>query len=154
MGDLRVENDRTSILLSWSPPFSLDVTGVDPDVWYTVNISNVTDEDNTMEVPCANCHNLIHPSYTFTTANPSPSHKFSFTILSLNGAGLGNISEPVVGAFVEGKWLMVLVITERAIAQNGCYRKKTHDFSHIWLLFSAFLFLLPNHSYRKYCPSQ
>ena len=100
VGDLSI---TACFLLSWSPPFSLDVTGVDPDIWYTVLISNVTDEDNPTAVPCTDCHNLTQPHYTFTTANPSPCHKYSFTVIPQNGAGEGNRSEPVEGAFVDSK---------------------------------------------------
>jgi len=99
-----VQNSSDSILLSWSPPFSLDVKGVDPDIWYTVLISNVTDERNPVDVPCNDCHNLIKPHYIFTTASPSQSHKYSFTVIPNNGVGEGDSSEPVVGAFVDGKF--------------------------------------------------
>ena len=99
-----VQNNSDFILLSWSPPFSLDVTGEDPDVWYTVLISNVTDELNPVDMPCNDCHNLIKPHYNFTTANPSPSDKYSFTVIPNNGVGAGSSSGPVVGAFVDGKF--------------------------------------------------
>ena len=101
--NVSVENGSGSILLSWSPPFSLDVTGVHPDIWYTVLISNVTDEDNPTAVLCTDCHNLTQPHYTFTTANPSPCHKYSFTVIPQNGAGEGNRSEPLEGYFIGGK---------------------------------------------------
>ena len=102
VGNVSVESGRDSILLSWSPPFSLDVTGVDPDIWYTVLISNVTDENNPTAVPCTD-HNLTQPHYNFTTANPNPCHKYSFTVIPQNGAGEGSRSEPVEGAFEESK---------------------------------------------------
>ena len=38
--------DNTSINVSWTAPWSLDVTGVDPDIWYSVIIYNVTDMNN------------------------------------------------------------------------------------------------------------
>ena len=77
VGDLSI---TACFHLSRSPPFSLDVTGVDPDIWYSVLISNVTDEDNPTVVSCTDCHNLIQPHYTFTPANSSPCHKYSFTV--------------------------------------------------------------------------
>ncbi|CAI8051934.1 hypothetical protein GBAR_LOCUS28411, partial [Geodia barretti] len=33
-GDLRVTMNAESVTISWSAPFSLNVTGVDPDIWY------------------------------------------------------------------------------------------------------------------------
>ena len=108
VGNVSVENGHDSILLSWSPPFSLDVTGVDPDIWYTVLISNVTDKDNPTAVPCSDCHNLTQPHYTFSTTNPSPCHKYSFAVVPQNGAGEGGISEPEEGAFTDSKCMCYL----------------------------------------------
>ena len=102
VGDLRAENGHDYILLTWNPPFSLDVTGVDPDIWYTVLISNVTDEHNSTAIPCTDCHNLVQPNYTFTTAKPSPCHKYRFIIIPQNGVGVGSRSEPVIGYFATG----------------------------------------------------
>ena len=69
---MSVENGCDPILLSWSPPFSLDVTGVDPDIWYTVLISDVTDEDNPTAIPCTDCHNLTQPHYFWPSPLPTP----------------------------------------------------------------------------------
>ena len=96
VGDLSI---TPCFLLSWNPSFSLDVTGVDPDVWYTVLIFNMTDKDNPTAVLCTDCHNLTQPHYTFTTASPSPCHRYSLTVIPQNGAGEGSRSEPVEAAF-------------------------------------------------------
>ncbi|CAI8044753.1 hypothetical protein GBAR_LOCUS24792, partial [Geodia barretti] len=40
-GDLRVTINASSVTISWTAPFSLNVTGVDPDIWYSVLIYNV-----------------------------------------------------------------------------------------------------------------
>ena len=75
----------------WTAPFSLDVTDVDADIWYSVLIFNVTDE--TTAVSCTNCTNITE---TFTLDYPSPCHKYNFTIVPLNGAGEGPSSAIVV----------------------------------------------------------
>ena len=105
MGGLRADNGQDSIILSWSPPFSLNVTGVDPDIWYTVLISNVTDGDNPIDVSCADCHSLTQSNYVFTSADPSPCHKYNFTIIPENEVGEGSSSEPVIGYFTTGNIL-------------------------------------------------
>ena len=102
MNELRVENGRDFILLSWSPPFSHNVSGMDPDIWYTVLISNVTDEDNQTAVLCTDCHNLTKLHYTFTTAKPNPCHEYSFTVIPQNGVGEGSRSGPMIGYFTTG----------------------------------------------------
>ena len=106
MGDLEVENGRDSILLFWNPPFSLDVSEMDPDIWYTVLISNVTDEYNLVNIICVNCHNITQQHYNFTTANPSPCHKYSFEVVPLNGVGEGRRSESKIGYFITGDILL------------------------------------------------
>ena len=51
-------SSASAVNISWSAPFSLDVTGVDPDIWYSVLIYNVTDE-TAVSVPYPNCTNIV-----------------------------------------------------------------------------------------------
>ena len=83
----------SSIIISWSAPFSLDVTDVDPDIWYSVLIYNMTDEPTV--ISCTDCINIIETYYTFTPDYPSPCHKYILTIIPFNGAGQGQSSENV-----------------------------------------------------------
>ena len=76
----------------WTAPFSLDVTDVDADIWYSVLIFNV----ETTAVSCFECTNITETHYTFTLDYPSPCHKYNFTIVPLNGAGEGPSSAIVV----------------------------------------------------------
>ena len=98
---LQVENGLNSITVSWSAPFSLDVSGVDPDILYTVLISNVTEEDHPTAVPCTDCHNLTQTLYIFSPELPSPCHKYSFTVITQNEAGLGQSSKNLKGYIVQ-----------------------------------------------------
>ena len=103
VGNLKAENGLNSVTISWSAPFSLDVSGVDLDIWYTVLISNVTDHKNhPTAVPCADCHNLTQTHYTFSPHLPSPCHnyKYKFTVIPQNGAGPGESSQPVTGHII------------------------------------------------------
>ncbi|CAI8033360.1 hypothetical protein GBAR_LOCUS18819, partial [Geodia barretti] len=65
VGDLRATSNADSVTISWSAPFSLDVTGVDPDIWYSVLIYNVTDENNPTAILCTDCINITETHYTF-----------------------------------------------------------------------------------------
>ena len=83
----------SSINVSWSAPFSLDVTDVDPDIWYSVLIYNVTDEENSTVVPCTDCHNLTQTHYIFSPDYHSPCHEYTFTVIPYNGAGQGESNQ-------------------------------------------------------------
>ncbi|CAI7999225.1 hypothetical protein GBAR_LOCUS2659 [Geodia barretti] len=64
--NLSAVSDASSVTISWSAPFSLDVTGVGPDIWYSVLIYNVTDENNPTAILCTDCINITETHYTFT----------------------------------------------------------------------------------------
>ena len=90
--NLRGTSDGSSVNISWRAPWSLDVTGVDHDIWYSVLIQNVTDEDRPTDIPCTDCTNITETHYTFTPDHLSPCHVYNFTIIPANGAGLGERS--------------------------------------------------------------
>ena len=82
----------SSITISWEAPWSLDVTGVDHDIWYSVLIQNVTDENNPTPISCTDCTNITETVYTFTPDHLSPCHKYLFSVVPINGAGQGAAS--------------------------------------------------------------
>ena len=96
VGDLTATSNGTSVTISWSPPFSLI-----PDIWYSVFIYNVTDENNPTAILCTNCTNITETHYTFTPDYLSPCEKFLFSVIPLNGAGQGESSGIVTGYIYE-----------------------------------------------------
>ena len=82
----------SSVSISWTAPWSLDVTGVDHDIWYSVLIQNVTDEDRPTDILCTDCTNITETHYTFTPDHLSPCHVYNFAIIPANGVGLGERS--------------------------------------------------------------
>ena len=94
-GNVSVSSGSRTITISWSAPFSLDVTDVDPDIWYSVLIYNVTDE-TAVSVPYPNCINITETFCVFTPDYPSPCHKYNFTIIPQNGVGNGT-ADNIVG---------------------------------------------------------
>ena len=95
--DLRVRSNASSVIVSWTPPFSLDVTDVHPDVWYSVLIYNMTDENSTTVNLCTDC---IETNYTFTHEYFSHSHVYNISVVPLNGAGEGQSSTITIGGIL------------------------------------------------------
>ncbi|CAI8019347.1 hypothetical protein GBAR_LOCUS11635 [Geodia barretti] len=86
---LSATKNTTSLTISWTAPFSLDVTGSDPDIWYSVLIYNVTDENNPTAILCTDCINITETHYTFSPDYTSPCHVYNLSVIPLNGAGQG-----------------------------------------------------------------
>ena len=98
VGELDVKSNATTITVSWIAPFSLDVTDVDPDIWYSVLIHNVTDSDRPTAINCTDCTNITETCYTFSPDHLSLSHKYNFTVIPFNGAGQGESSHNITGS--------------------------------------------------------
>ena len=77
------------MLVTWTAPFTLDVTGVEYDITYSLIIINITNETEPMIVECVVCHNLTQPHFNYSPLNPLPGHSFNFTVTPINGAGIG-----------------------------------------------------------------
>ena len=83
--DIATNDD--SITLWWTPPFSLNVTDVDIDVWYTVLICNAIDkEDDCKKI------DITQPNYTFHV-DLSSCHNYTITVIPQNLVGSGRAAE-------------------------------------------------------------
>ena len=103
MTNFKSESLNQTIRLTWDAPFSLDITGVDPDIWYHVNITVDVDSFNTssVSIPFINfCVNISEFNFTMDDYNDtSTSVIYKFRVTPINGAGTGPQSEPVIGYF-------------------------------------------------------
>ena len=98
--DLRAWSNASSVTVSWTPPFSLNVTDVDPDVWYSLLIYNMTDENSRTDNLCTDCMDINETNYTFTHEYFSHSHVYNIFLVPLNGAGEGNSSTITIGGIL------------------------------------------------------
>jgi len=98
VGNLTAISGQSSILLTWIPPFSLDITGVDPDIKYCVEVYNTTSANSTID-PIAN-YSVLLPNFNFTLDPPNPCYEFEFRVIPINGVGNGNTSAPAKGYFL------------------------------------------------------
>ena len=107
MGDLRATSNASSVTISWTAPFSLDVTDVDPDIWYSVLIEDMTDEDNPTNITV----NTTDTYYMFTPDYISPCQKFLFSVIPFNGAGEGQSGGNVTVYGLNCKYFKLLSIS-------------------------------------------
>ena len=76
-----VSINSTTVLISWSPPFTLE--GV-PILGYNVTITNTTSgENDTMSVDTTMLY--------YSIDHPDPDNNFTVTVVPINGAGPGQV---------------------------------------------------------------
>ena len=101
--NLKSESLGQVIRLTWDAPFSLDITGVDPDIWYRVEI---TVGNSSFSTP--DDINVTEFNFTMDSHNDTSSSViYEFQVTPVNGAGNGIASAPVTGYF-GGRELSVL----------------------------------------------
>ena len=84
-----------AIRLTWDAPFSLDITGVDPDIWYRIDIR----VNGTSNIVATNYSNV--PEFIYNGTNASAVYEFRVT--PVNGAGNGTMSA-VTGYLIGRKY--------------------------------------------------
>jgi len=101
VSNLTSANMTTAIFLIWNAPPTLDITGVDPDISYCVNISVVTVADSNDSTPLTTNCSVYLPEFNFTMDYPNTSTSviYEFQVTPRNGAGEGPTSAPVYGFF-------------------------------------------------------
>ena len=92
----------SAIHLYWDPPFTLDITNVDPDIpGYTVSITN-----NNTKVTRE--WNVTEPEFLFQEDH-DPCHVYLFRVRAWNPVGVGEKSDVIDKCF-GGGWLINILI--------------------------------------------
>ena len=97
--NLKSESLGQIIHLTWDAPFSLDITGVDPEIWYRVEITVADDFLSTNSI--SRVVNI--PEFNFAMNDCSYTSTgviYEFQVTPINGAGNGTTSAPVTGYFI------------------------------------------------------
>ncbi|CAI8025810.1 hypothetical protein GBAR_LOCUS14883 [Geodia barretti] len=81
--NLRAKGDVSSVTISWTAPFSLNVTGGDRDIWYSITIYNVTEKYYPTAIRCTDCTYISETHYTFTPDHLSPCDVYNFSVYPL-----------------------------------------------------------------------
>ena len=88
--------NSSAIHLYWDPPFTLDITNVNPDIsGYTVSITN-TNTNMTSE------RNVTEPEFLFQEEGYDPCHVYLFEVSALNPVGVGEKSDVIDECFGGG----------------------------------------------------
>ena len=85
-----LSQDSTTITLNWTAPFTLDITGVDPDIeGYTVIVSRIS-LNSTISM---NNYTTTETGFLYTLpSNDDACLSYLFTVYARNLAGDGNSS--------------------------------------------------------------
>ena len=99
VGGLTAVPKEGSLHLTWSPPFSLNVTNMTTYIHYCINIYNITNsQHDLLNTSC----DILQPEFEFTITNPSPCDQFKFQVIPVNAAGNGTSSN-ISGYLFSGK---------------------------------------------------
>ena len=114
------------ICLKWVDPPSLDITGVDLDFWYRVDVTVV-------DVSLSTYHfiRVVNiPEFNFTVADgidTNTSVIYQFEVTPINGAGDGVTSSPVTGFFRRRELLMCMAYNYFFKLEHNCSVKRCRD---------------------------
>ena len=95
----------TSIIVTWEPPFSMNLTHAEPDVVYCVDIFNATSNQSQqvddLKLLISDC-SVLDTQYTYTQNDPDPTNAFEVKITprsNVEGARNGTPSENIPAFF-------------------------------------------------------
>ena len=74
--------------LSWTPPPTIDLTDINPDLHYNVTITKTVMNGEDVNIPCEECP-LSTPQYSFTAEETGPCVAYNFSVFAFNAAGKG-----------------------------------------------------------------
>ena len=123
------------VCLKWVDPLSLDITGVDLDLWYRVDVTVV-------DVSLSTYHfmKVVNiPEFNFTVADgidTNTSVIYQFEVTPINGAGDGVTSSPVTGFFRRSELLMAYKYFFKL--EHNCSVKRCRDKACIFVYHTLF----------------
>ena len=80
---VRVTEDN--VIVFWTAPFSLNVSHLESDIWYSLFVRDNTGQK---QIDCINCTNFTETNYTFT-GSLEQCHEYTLAVKPWNGAGEG-----------------------------------------------------------------
>ena len=102
VGSLMMTVQDSTISLTWTAPFTLDITGVDPDITYCVGVVNST-SSSTLHLECG----ITETEYEYPIPSDSACHDHMVTVTPVNHAGNGTSST----YYLQGIKLQIVAMT-------------------------------------------
>ena len=85
VSSLRIQVWNSTLSLTWEPPFTLDITGVDSDIIdYCVDLINST-SSVTLHSECG----ITETEFTYPIPADANCHQYDFTVTAVNIVGRG-----------------------------------------------------------------
>ena len=81
---LNITASNSTLSLTWEPPFTLDINGVDPDITYCVDVINSTSLI-TLRLQC----DIIMTEFSYPLPQDAVCHSYVLTITPVNVVGRG-----------------------------------------------------------------
>ena len=110
---------KNASILSWSPPFSLDLTNIEPDIVYCVEVYNITCGERDLII--SDC-DVTEPSYTFYDLADGYIYEYIITPRSnVDGTRNGTPSQPLRGVS-DLLWTFVSEMLRRSKEDAECIK--------------------------------
>ena len=87
-------------MIDWGSPYSLNLTNVEPDATYCVDIQIFNDSASYIILLWSVC-DLLATEYIFHPDDPTPCERYKIVITPVNAAGNGTTSHIVADYFMQ-----------------------------------------------------
>ena len=129
---------------TWNPPFTLNITNIEPDIFYCINVYNIT-PNSLYKTYC----DLTQPEFDFMVANPIPCDQFQFQVIPVNGLGNGTLNN-ISGSLFNSKLWPLMVYVNKTRAWGAWFR----IMGGIFMAYAQYADSFPTASLYSSCAAQ
>ena len=105
VGNLNSTIMSGNTVVTWTAPFTLNVTDHDPDITYRINITR-------SDIPTTMIEDHVLTNYTIVSDESTPCGRFVFEVAPKNGAGIGPATEMMGYVFTSDETCSQTVIVK------------------------------------------
>ena len=119
VGSLEIYSNAShdTYFLTWTPPFTLDITGVDPDITgYCVDVTSHSNSTPTLHSQCG----INVTEFNFDLSPDSGCHRYIATVKPVNVLGNGSLSSVELPQECEHEEITVFVFVVVVVVAFSC----------------------------------